>query len=81
MSPWHASESWNERYKGKERLRLYEVAKVEISSASVNRSWEVPLFDIMDVYGGGSSAENAGINEQIVQALSGVGSCNVVRLS
>lgn len=32
-------------------------------------------------YGGGSSAENAGTSEQIVQALSGVGSCCVVRLS
>lgn len=34
-----------------------------------------------DTYGGGSSAENAGTSEQIVQALSGVGSCCVVRLS
>ena len=39
------------------------------------------VSDVTDVYGGGSSAENAGTNEQIVQALSGVGSCSVVRLS
>lgn len=39
------------------------------------------MSDVADLYGGGSSAENAGTSEQIVQALSGVGSCIVVRLS
>lgn len=39
------------------------------------------MSDATGVYGGGSSAEKAGTNEQIVQGLSDVGSCNVVRLS
>ena len=34
-----------------------------------------------DEYGGGSRAEKAGVSEAMVHALSGVGSCCVVRAS
>jgi hypothetical protein len=41
----------------------------------------VAVGNLDDEYGGGSRAEKAGIRLQIVHALSGVGSCCVVRAS
>jgi hypothetical protein len=77
----HASESKNERYRGKARDRRYEVTKVVRTSSSENSKWGAGVCIAVSVcpYGGESNAENCGVNEQSVHALSGVGSWRVDR--
>ena len=67
----HPSENAKDRYKGNAKDRLYdglnasEMSKIETSS---------PIRSEGALYGGGSSAEKAGVRTLIVHALSEVGS-------
>jgi hypothetical protein len=71
-----ASASANERYSGKAIERRYEGMTAVASSEGVKPGVENAVEEI-----GGSSAEKAGVRVLIVHALSGVGSCCVVRVS
>jgi hypothetical protein len=70
-----ASAKANERYRGKASARLYEDTRVSVISSSTN------VLESLVVTFGGSRAENAGVKQHIVHALSGVGSDWVVRES
>ena len=82
----HASENAKDRYRGKAKDRLYEgINALEMSEAEIGgTSCVMDMAEARSegaLYGGGSSAEKAGVRTLIVQALSGVGSSCVDRAS
>lgn len=75
----HFSASAHDRYNGNASARRYEGTNV----AAISFVVKVPCvaLALSDEYRGGSNAENAGVKELTVHALSGVGSCCMVRES
>lgn len=78
----HASARANDRYRGNANDRRYEGAKVVAISICENlRALSACTELKLVTYGGGSKAEKAGVRVLMVQALSELGSCWVVRAS